>query len=112
MHDRLLRLVGCNRVLGFHDIHSVDAYSAGSRALLAQIHHPHRALLYRLVSTGQPEVMVALRPAGDMTWQVAGLTGAPAVWLLSAKRGPLGKVGGERVSMTCAVTDPDGERRA
>jgi hypothetical protein len=109
MHDCLARLAGCHRVLRFHDIRSVDAYRAASRDQIAQTHHPYRALIYRLVSEGHPDVMAALSPPVGVTWQVAGLTGDPTVGLLSAKRAPLGLAGGELLSMTYDFTDADGD---
>jgi hypothetical protein len=109
MYDRLARLAGCHRVLRFHDNRSVDAYRTASRE---QLHHSYRALIYRLVSKGRPDHMVALWPAGVVTWHVAGLTGDPTVRLLSAKRGPLGQAGGELLSVQYDVTDLESERRA
>jgi hypothetical protein len=64
------------------------------------------------VSDGHADVMAALWPTGDVTWHVAGLTGAPTVRLLSAKRGPLGQAGGELLSLSYDVRDLDDERQA
>jgi hypothetical protein len=47
-------------VLRFRDIRSVNAYRVASRDQLAQIRHPYRVLIYRLVSQGHPDVMAAL----------------------------------------------------
>jgi len=56
--------------------------------------------------------MLALWPPRDITWMVAMVTGSPATRLLSVKRGPLGQAGGELLSLSYDVRDPDDERRA
>ena len=56
--------------------------------------------------------MAALWPPGDITWMVALVTGGPTTRHLSMKRGPRGQDGGELLSLSYDVRDPDGEREA
>src|SRR4051812_1740001 len=109
--DRLLLLAGCHGVLRHHGIDSPAAYRSASREHLARL-HKFGPTIRRLVDRGDPDVMGALWPPGDITWMVALVTGEPTTRLLSAKRGPLGQAGGELLSLSYYVRDPDGERRA
>ena len=74
--------------------------------------HRFGPTIRRLVNRGDPDVLAALWPPGDITWMVALVTGELATRLLSAKRGPLGQAGGELLSLSYDVRDPDDERRA
>src|SRR4051812_37174319 len=109
--DRLRLLAGCHGVLRHFRIDSPAAYRSASREQLAQL-HKFGPTIRRLVDRGNPDVMAALWPPGDITWMVAMITGSPTVRLLSAKRGPLGQAGGELLSLSYDVRDPDDERRA
>lgn len=109
--DRLLLLADCHRVLHHHRIVSPEAYRAATREQLAQLHR-FGPTIRRLVSRGDPDVMRALWPPGDITWMVAGVTSEPTVRLLSVKRGPLGLAGGELLRVSYDVRDLDDERRA
>src|SRR4051794_6886894 len=109
--DRLRLLAGCHGVLRHHGINSLAAYRSACREQLACLHR-FGPTIRHLVDQGNPDVMAALWPPGDITWIVAMVTGAPTARLLSAKRGPLGQAGGELLSLSYDVCDPDGERRA
>jgi len=109
--DRLLLLAGCHGVLRHHGIDSLEAYRLAPREHLAQL-HKFGPTIRRLGDRGDPDVMSALWPPGDITWMVAIITGSPTVRLLSVKRGPLGQAGGALLSLSYDVRDPDDERRA
>src|SRR5215208_7648753 len=109
--DRLRLLAGCHGVLRHYGIVSFAAYRTASREQLAQL-HKFGPTIRRLVDRGNPDVMAALWPPGDVTWMVALVTGEPTTRLLSVKRGPLGQAGGELLSLSYDVRDPDDERRA
>ena len=109
--DRLRLLSGCHGVLRHHGIDSLATYRSMSGEQLACLHRL-RPMIRRLVHEGNPDVMAALWPPGDMTWMVALVTGEPTTRLLSAKRGALGLAGGELLSLSYDVRDPDDERRA
>ena len=109
--DRLRLLAGCHGVLRHHGIDSLAAYRSMRGEQLAGLHR-FQATIRRLVHEGNPDVMAALWPPGDMTWMVALVTGEPTTRLLSAKRRALGLAGGELLSLSYDVRDPDDERRA
>ena len=111
LSDRLLLLAGCHGVLRHHGIASLAAYRSMSGEQLACLHR-FRPTIRRLVERGDPDVMAALWPPGDITWMVAMVTGSPTVRLLSVKQGPLGQAGGELLSLSYDVRNPDSERRA
>ena len=98
-------------MLRHQGIDSLAAYRSASREHLARL-HTFGPTIRRLVERGDPDVMAALWPPGDITWMVALVTGAPTTRLLSAKRGPLGQAGGELLSLSYDVGDMDGEREA
>src|SRR5215213_9843347 len=109
--DRLRLLAGCHGVLRHHGIDSLATYRSMSGEQLARL-HKFGPTIRRLVDRGDPDVLAALWPPGDITWMVALVTGEPTTRLLSAKRGPLGQAGGELLSVAYDVRDPDDERRA
>src|SRR5215212_3269298 len=109
--DRLRLLAGCHGVLRHHGIDSFAAYRTASREQLARL-HKFGPTIRRLVDRSDPDVLLALWPPGDITWMVALVTGEPTTRLLSVKRGPLGRAGGEPLSLSYDVLDPDDERRA
>src|SRR5215216_5395394 len=97
--DRLLLLAGCHGVLHHQGIDSPAAYRSASREQLACLHR-FGPTIRRLVDRGDPGVMAALWPTGDITWLVALVTGEPTTRLLSMKRGPPGQDGGELLSLS------------
>jgi len=111
VQSSLKPLAGCHGVLRHHGIDSLAADRSASREQLACLHR-FGPTIRCLVHEGNPDVMAALWPPGDMTWMVALVTGESATRLLSAKRGPLGLAGGELLSLSYDVRDPDDERRA
>src|SRR4051794_2510536 len=108
--DRLRLLAGCHGVLRHYRIDSLGAYRAASRDQLARLHR-FGPTIRRLVDRGDPDVVAALWPPAGIVWRVAMLTGDPTTRLLPVKRGPLGQAGGELLSVSYDVRDPDGERR-
>lgn len=109
--DRLRQLAGCHGVLRHHGTGSPGAYRSLSGEQLTCLHR-FGPMVSRLVERGDTDVMAALWPPRDIVWMVAMLTGSPTVRLLSAKRGPLGQAGGELLSLSYDVRDPDDEREA
>ena len=74
--------------------------------------HKFGPTIRRLVERGDPDVMASLWPPGETTWMVATVIGELTTRLLSAKRGPLGRAGGELLSLSYDVRDQGEERRA
>ena len=65
-----------------------------------------------LVEQAHPDVLLALFPAPDLTWQVAGLTYDRTVWLLSVSRGAHDGCSTELLSVRYDLRDAAAERRA
>ena len=109
--DRLRPLAGCHGVLRHHGIGSQATYRSLRGEQLACLHR-FGSTIRRLVDRGDPDVISALWPPGDITWMVAMITGSPTTRMLSVKRGPLGRAGGELLSLSYDVRDPNDERQA
>lgn len=73
-HDRLAQLAACHRHLRYHGLATIDAYRSATRSQLAPLSPRFRTTIRQNVQNDHPDVLRALRPPGDVTCLVAGLT--------------------------------------
>ena len=111
-HDCLALLAACHGHLRYHGLGSLDAYCEATPDQVARLSSRFRGMIRDLVAAGDPDVLLALWPPQDVTWQVAGLTYDLTVRLLSANRGPHAGASTTLLSVTYDVRDAAGERQA
>ena len=111
-HDRLALLAACHGHLRYHGLGTISAYREATPEGLAQLSGRLRGMIRELVGAGHPDVLLALWPPKDLTWQVAGLTYDPTTRLLSVSRGPHAGQSTSLLEVTYDVRDAAGERRA
>ena len=111
-HDRLAQLGACHGHHRYHGLATLDAYRSTRISQLAQLSPRFRGTIRDLVETGHRDVLLALFPAPDLTWLVAGLTYDRTVRHLSVSRGLHAGCSTELLSVRYDVRDAEAERRA